>query len=229
MKGPNTRHFIAGASMLLTAAFAAVAVPDRMLAETAPPVDLEVLIPRQLGDWRVDESIIPVLPSADVQLQLKKIYTQTLARTYINSKGEHIMLSIAYGRAVHGELQTHVPEVCYPSQGFDLLKSREDVVKTRFGDIPDKQLLARRGPRTEPITYWMTVGDAVVRVGWRWRLNQLRYGLTGAIPDAMLVRVSNIGIDEEYSYQLQRSFIDSMLSSLGSPERAKLIGSLRSG
>lgn len=229
MKAFSVRHLIAGLAMLIAAGLALAMVPDRKLADLGPQVDLEIMIPKQMGDWRLDESIAPVLPSPDLQAQLKKIYTQTLSRTYINSKGVRIMLSIAYGREQYGGLQTHVPEICYPAQGFELLKLHNSQVETRFGTIQNKRLVARLGQRTEPITYWMTVGDSVVRVGWQWRLAQLKYSLTGAIPEGMLVRVSNISIDEPYSYEQHQAFIDAMLGALDAGARAKFIGAFRLG
>ena len=229
MKAFSLQHLIVGLAMLIAAGLAVAMVPNKKLADLGQQVDLETMVPKQMGDWKLDESIIPILPSPDLQEQLKKIYTQTLSRTYINSKGERVMLSIAYGSAQNKGLQNHVPEICYPAQGFELLKLHEGQVATRFGTIRNKQLVARMGPRTEPITYWMTVGDNVVQVGWQWRLAQIKYGLTGSIPDGMLVRVSNIGTDELASYKQHQDFIDAMLGALDEKARARFVGAFRLG
>jgi hypothetical protein len=39
------------------------------------------------------------------------------------------------------------------------------------------------------------------------KLQQLKYGLTGSVPDDMLVRVSTIDTDKEKAYRLQANFI----------------------
>ena len=67
--------------------------------------------------------------ATDIQIRAKeaiinKIYNQTLTRTYINPRGDRIMLSIAYGRDQSDALQMHKPELCYPAQGFRLLNNQ---------------------------------------------------------------------------------------------------------
>ena len=59
--------------------------------------NLETMFPKAFGDWRVDTSMPVILPSPDVQALLDKIYNQVLSRSYVNAKGERIMLSVAYG------------------------------------------------------------------------------------------------------------------------------------
>lgn len=224
---PVRRNIVLFALMLATSGMAIALKPTDRVADHEPAVQLESMIPKQMGDWTLDESIAPVLPNPELEARLKEVYTQTLSRTYINGKGDRTMLSIAYGNAQDKGLQTHVPEICYPAQGFELLKLHEGQVMTRFGSIPDKQLVARLGTRIEPITYWMTVGDNIVRVGWQWRFAQIKYGLTGAIPEGMLVRVSNISNDEARSYQQHRDFIDAMLGALDDKARVRFVGTFR--
>jgi EpsI family protein len=222
---PRPRVVVTGLAMLVAAAVAVGMKPTRMLAEERARLDLDAMIPSQFGDWGIDTSIVPVLPSPDVQAKLNSIYSQTLARTYVNSRGERIMLSIAYGGVQEEGLQTHVPEMCYPAQGFDVLKQEAGELASRFGDLAVKRLVASQGRRVEPITYWMTVGDQVVRVGWRWKLAQLRYGLTGVLPDGMLVRVSSIQADERAAYRAHHEFVDAMLGAIDQRDRTHFVGS----
>lgn len=213
-----------GIAMLITAGVAVAMRPTKIPAEERAKVNLEAMIPSRFGDWRVDPSIVPVLPSPDVQAKLESIYSQTIARTYVNSNGERVMLSIAYGGVQDEGLQTHVPEMCYPAQGFDVLKQETGELASRFGDLAVKRLVASQGRRVEPITYWMTVGDQVVRVGWRWKLAQLKYGLTGVLPDGMLVRVSSIEADERAAYRAHREFVDAMLGAIDQEDRPRFVG-----
>ena len=85
-------------------------------------------------------------------------------------------------------------------------------------------MLAVKGNRNEPITYWVTIGNKAVLPGFDQKLQQLRYGLTGSVPDGILVRVSSISPDEGRAYRLQTIFIQDMLSTIGTKERVRLIG-----
>jgi EpsI family protein len=136
------------------------------------------------------------------------------------------MLSIAYGGA-HGEaMQTHRPEVCYPAQGFNVVREfGMQALSTVYGALSVKRLVASHGPRVEPITYWVVVGDMPTEFGMQMKLAQLRYNITGQIPDGMLVRVSSIDRNELDAYQLQERFIVGLLAALSDRDRARIIGS----
>ena len=213
-----------GVLMIVSAALTMALTPTKKIADLQDRFDLEVMIPAKFGNWRIDDSIIPLQVDADTQAKLDKIYNQTLSRTYVNSYGERIMLSIAYGGDQSDNLAVHKPEVCYYAQGFEIMKTFVDELLTQYGKLPIKRLLAIKGYRNEPITYWITVGNKAVLPGMEEKLQQLRYGLTGNVPDGMLVRVSSIDSDKDKAYQLQTIFIQDLLSSVNSSERIRLIG-----
>jgi len=222
------RSGIAIAALMMAASVFAIALrPTHKLADAGPKVDLEAMIPKQFADWRIDDRIVPVLPSPDVQEKLDKIYNQTLARTYINSQGQRIMLSIAYGGDQSDAMQIHLPEVCYTAQGFQVNKTSLNQIATHYGELPVKRLVATLSNRTEPITYWITVGDEVVNAGHMRKLAQLKYGITGSVPDGILVRASSIDRDEKNAYELQASFLSEMLTAMPPSDRARVAG--RSG
>jgi len=210
--------------MLVAAGLTIFATPNKRLADTRPKLELEGLIPESFSGWTIDRSVAPLMVSPDLQAQLDKVYNQTLARTYVNPRGQRVMLSVAYGGNQFEGMQTHVPEVCYPAQGFELLKSNVATIASRFGSVAGKQAVFRSGRRVEPVTYWMTVGEKVARTGVTWKLAQLRYGLTGVIPDGMLIRVSNISSDELASFELHKDFIDGLLDAVDPNGRTRLIG-----
>ncbi len=228
MRHISLRHLLAGIAMLIAASLAVAMTPRQKLADLRPRMDPNTLVPKQFGNWRVDKAVVPVAPSADIQATLEKTYTQTLSRTYVNRSGQTVMLSIAYARVSYDGLETHVPEVCYPSQGFQLHNLHDSHLHTHFGDIPVKRLVATRWSRVEPITYWVIVGDQIVVGGWPWRLTQIRYGLRGVIPDNMLVRVSNISTDTPLAYSVQRDFVDALLGALNGQARSRFIGVIKS-
>jgi EpsI family protein len=211
-------------AMLLATGLSVAAKPRTRVADEGPKIDLEQIVPKAFGDWRMDERIVPVLPSPEQQALLSKLYNQTLARTYFNSKGERIMLSIAYGGDQSDAMQVHRPEVCYAAQGFQILTEMRGVLRTSFGEIPVKRLVAQLGGRIEPITYWVTVGDQPTYPGLNQKIAQLTFGLTGKVPDGLLVRVSSIDRNRDGAYDLQVNFVRDLMESLGGDQRKKLIG-----
>jgi len=224
MNKPLIVSFALGILMICTAALTTAMTPTSKIADQRDMMDLEDLIPSSFDGWRIDKSIVPLQVDPKTQAQLDKLYNQTLARTYINTQGMRIMLSVAYGGDQSDQLSLHKPEVCYLAQGFEVKKNIAGELSTQYGDLPSRRLLAVRGSRNEPITYWVTVGDKAVLSGINQKLQQIRYGLSGNVPDGMLVRVSTLGIDEDQAYLLHEAFIQDMLSSMGSHERARLIG-----
>jgi len=223
--GIPVRHFIALIAMVSASFLAVAAKPTTKVADLGPKVDLEVLVPKQFGAWKIDSNVAPVALAPDVQAKLNKIYNQTLARTYIGERGDRIMLSIAYGGDQSDSLQMHRPEVCYAAQGFHILREAKGALDTAFGALPVKRIEAQQGPRYEPITYWVTVGDKAIHVGLRQKLAQLGYGLTGKVPDGMLVRVSSIDRDPSRAYEVQSRFVQELVAALSVEARTRLIGS----
>ena len=225
MKLISFKHLVIGVCMFAAAGMALALKPSAKLVDSESQINLETLIPEQFGDWKIDETIATLLVTPELQKVIDETYSQTLTRTYVNGAGKRIMLSVAYG-GTHGEgMQTHRPEVCYPAQGFQVVKNtRPDVLSTQYGELPIKRLVAAQGARNEPITYWVVVGNQQTQFGLRMKLAQLRYTLTGVIPDGMLIRVSSIDRDDQGAYEDQTAFIRAMLASLRSAERERITG-----
>ena len=224
----NARHIVVCCAMLIAAGLSLAMTPTKKVADLSEKFNLATMVPESFADWRIDPTVIPIEPSPDLKAVIEKLYQQTVSRTYTNSNGDRVMLSIAYGGDQSRSMQVHKPEVCYTAQGFLIVKEAMDDMASRFGAIPVKRLVAEMGSRIEPITYWITTGDKVTRDGLAWRLTQLRYGLTGTIPDGMLVRVSTISKDDRASYAIQDKFSNDLLTTLNVKDRGRLIGNLAS-
>jgi len=220
----NRIAFLIAALMFAASVGAIVARPTAKLADEGPAISLETMIPKQFGDFREEPQRNAQVVNPQTQELLDKLYSQILARTYVNSSGYRIMLSLAYGSDQRGSLQAHKPEVCYPAQGFALQKNETGLLVTTFGDIPVRRLFTTLGPRQEPVTYWFTVGDKAVQGTTQKRLVDLRYGLTGRIPDGMLFRVSSIDPDQTRANQMQDQFVNQLLQSVSPAERKRLSG-----
>lgn len=211
---------------MLAASLSAVALkPTKQIADEKDAIVLETSIPERLGDWVIDSSIVPVTVSPDVQAKLDALYNQTLTRTYRNSKGQRIMLSIAYGRDQSGEgSQVHRPEFCYTAQGFQVTKNIVGDLLTEYGRLAVRRLVAVKGERTEPITYWIVVGDRATLPGLGRKFSQIAYGLTGKIPDGMLIRVSTVDVEEQGAYRVEDDFVNSLLANMTAKDRLRVAG-----
>lgn len=219
------RTFLAGIAMLAAAATSAVANPSRRLASELPPLNLEDNIPRRFGDWHMDQSIAPVLPSPDVQEKLDHLYNTVFSRTYTNPDGMSMMFLIAYG-ADQADRTTlaHLPEGCYYSQGFDVWPTTTSVVAMPGRNLTIARLRTRKGLRVEPVTYWTTVGDGAFVDELDRRMKRARYALSGIIPDGMLVRVSCIDADEDAAFEAEAAFVAALYAVLKEPTRDRIFG-----
>jgi EpsI family protein len=215
---------VLGAAMAGTSALTGALTPTQKLMATQAHFSLESLVPQRFGSWSVDRSIAPLAPDETQKAMIATLYDQTLARTYVNDAGRRVMLSIAYGGDQSQQLQLHLPEVCYVAQGFEMVENRAADLATRYGDVPVRRLVARQNARNEPITYWVTIGDKAVTSGLAQKYQRFLYGLSGKIPDGMLVRVSTIGADRDDAYRVQDRFVNQMLDALPPKDRARLLG-----
>lgn len=212
--------------VMLFAASAAYEVrPTQKIADTAPPVEIAVMIPVSFGDWREDTQGPAQIVDPQQRQMIDKIYSATLMRTYVNSDGYRVMLSIAYGKDQSDSMQVHKPEVCYPAQGFEIITNRNDLLKLTRGVIPVRRLVAVGAKqRSEPISYWTMVGNTAVIGGIDKKMAQIRYGLKGQIPDGFLFRVSSIDHDAEKAFGLQDKFVEDLIGMLQPAIRLKISG-----
>jgi exosortase B len=205
-------------------AFAAAAAPALKPVPERVAFDLESMIPATFGDWRIDPDEAPVAPSPDVEANLARLYQQIVARTYVNSQGERMMLTVAHGGDQSDALKAHRQEVCYRAQGFEIRTLAHGSYSTAGRTIPVTRMLAVRGERSEPVTYWFTMGDRVV-LGRLERLKvQLANGLAGRVPDGMLVRVSSLSEDPARAFAAQEAFMAAIVAAVPATEAARLVG-----
>jgi len=199
------------------AAAAMVPAPERKVAG----FQLETMVPKQFGEWRLDPSIIPVSLAPDVQAQLDRLYEQVLARAYVNSRGQRVMLSIAYGGDQRDALRSHKQEVCYRAQGFTVQNLNVSTTRVNGGEIPVSRFEARKSGRLEPVTYWMTMGNDVIVQRTDRLIAQVKQGLfQGSVPDGMVVRISSVDPDVPHAYAQHQQFLDALIGAMP-PEAAR--------
>ncbi len=226
MKKPLVVSLILGMLMVSSSVLTKVMTPAVIFTGQQNKINLETMIPREFGRWKINPSSIALMVNPDDQGLLNKVYNQTLSRTYISDQGELVMLSIAYGRDQSKDLLVHRPEVCYAAGGFDIGRMSKAFVDTTIGRIPVMHLVAQQGARNEPITYWIRIGNSLTR-GWvEQKLAAIGYGLSGKVPDGLLFRVSTISNDAQDSYRIQQAFLTDILQAVRSEDRYWLVGQL---
>lgn len=198
--------------------------PNKYWAAALGEPNYEKIIPHHFGDWEELPYAARAIVDPIQAETLAKLYSETMGRTFRNKKtGRVIMLSVAYGRNQSTDTQLHTPEQCYPSQGFRVDERTEHEIDTPYGQIKAVRLLARMGMRTEPLTFFVRVGDGVARGSKERNLARLNMAVRGYLVDGMLYRVSEI-TDRTDSYELQDQFTRELLAAVDDDARRRLIG-----
>jgi EpsI family protein len=220
----SVRNLILLALMLAASGMAVALKPTKKISDQGPRVEVESLVPKHFGDWREELVVSAHIVDPRQKEVIDRIYSQTLSRTYVNSNGYRIMLSIAYGIDQSDSMQLHKPEVCYPAQGFTLHGKKNDLLQLSDSSMPVTRVATANGQRREPVTYWTTVGNQVVKGGVHKKLVEMSYGLTGKIPDGMLVRISSIDANTGGAYEMHDRFAGELIRSLAPATRLRVAG-----
>jgi len=220
---PPATFYLACAAMLLTAAL----IPALRPAPSLDTIDLERVFPASFGEWRIDPETAAIAPAPDVQASLDRIYRQVVSRTYVNDAGERMMLTVAHGGDQGDALKAHRQEKCYEAQGFDITGLAHSRLEVAGRTIPVTRMVATRGERVEPVTYWFTMGDRVV-LGRGERLRvQIESGFAGRVPDGMLVRISSLSPDANGAFASQARFAETVFGNVGPKDAPRFIGTGR--
>jgi EpsI family protein len=192
----------------------------------APAFELEALFTAQLPGWRLEPAAGGLIVNPQLQASVEKLYSQVLTRTYVNTQGYRIMLSVAYGNDQRGALQAHYPDLCYPAQGFKVLASQRGDVPLSGGTLPIRRLETELGARKEPLSYWFVYGQRLLATDTmlQKRLIDVRLGLQGRIADGLLVRVSSIDGNTAGAYAQQDAFVRVLVDAVDPASRHRVIG-----
>jgi EpsI family protein len=223
---PNRRAAIASLLLGASAAAAYAMTPRIKLAQLNGGLNLEAAIPREFGEWKMDQRGYGGIVNPQTEQLLKATYNQILTRTYVNQAGARVMLSIAYGEdQTDTGTELHHPEICYPAQGFQLTGQSYAEIPTPYGKLRTKRLDTSLGAsRPEPVTYWIVVGREVALTGSEKRLAELRHGLRGEVVDGLLFRISTIDGDKIRAYSQHTQFTMALLAAVRPEIRVRLAG-----
>ena len=231
MKVSRVQIMLASIALLAAAVLAEVLAPRELMARASASLDLQQVIPKQFGEWRLVPDVTPVTPAdpegyVQPDANSARIYSQEVGRTYTDGDGHIVMLMVAYGPVQNYRLKAHRPEMCYTAAGFRVSNKTSATISYRDGAQPIKltRLIAERESRFEPISYWMRVGNDITTGIVDRQLARLKYGLRGMIPDGALIRVSTVGLPQEASYRLQDQFIRDLLAAVAPQDRKFFTG-----
>ncbi len=177
-------------------------------------LDLENF-PTSIGPWKgVDTPF-----SSDIAEALGA--DNHLARQYVNGLGQVIWFYTGYFQNQRSSLRGHVPEVCYPAQGWTIERFQDheiEVVKGNAkGKIKLKKLLAKRGEGREIVYYWWQSGNRVISSKTSFQIELLLRSIISGSSSGLLVEVSTIadklGSDPEYLEDFSKIAVD-LLSEL---------------
>jgi EpsI family protein len=221
------RQALGALALMLTGVGGAWALKPRMRrTDVLGPLDLETAVPTEFGDWRAAPEAGNQIVDPQTRNFIASTYTQTLSRTYANSEGKRIMLSLAYGAELSDTgMGLHYPEVCYPAQGFKVQGNEKTLLKLQSGSIKARQLFTTyTDTRFEPVTYWTMIGPYAEYAGLERKWAEVSQGLQGLRPDGLLFRISNLSRDPEIGYALNRQFANDLVTALAPPVRERLSG-----
>lgn len=213
------------AAMLAVFMVASVAVVQLLVPHEAAVVKkgkFNEIIPARFGDWReVPSPFLQVNVSIEdgTDRSSDQPYDDVLARTYVNSRGQMVMLALAYANEQTQDVKIHLPDVCYVAQGFNL-RDRKRVALPMHGqqqNVMGSQFVAVLQNRVEAVTYWVRIGDGFPDGGLAARLKIFEDGMSGRIADGILVRASSLLQENDRqsdAFALQHRFLEDLQSAV---------------
>lgn len=171
-------------------------------------------IPSVFAGWVEVVSTTPqVSVVSDERSLVNQLYDDTLMRTYTDSEGHQVMIALAYAKEQRQDVKVHQPDVCYPAQGYQMLKSEVvtfDSISAQSPIIGKRQLYSGQN-HMEAVSYWIRVGDETMTSGLQMRLKIIKDGLLKRrLDDGILVRVSTPVSDVSQlnsTYQMHEKFL----------------------
>lgn len=225
MQNHKYAYFFCFCTMVMAVALSILLKPQDTLSAQLPDLQLSSAIPKVAGGWEwIPQYSLDIVNPALNDL-LANVYDQLLGRFYQNGQGQVVMLSVSYGHKQIDDGTLHLPEICYPAQGFTLDSSPfKKVITTPYGMLKVKQLAVSKNNRHEFITYWTMLGTYNVSGNWETRLRQINYGLNNQIPDGLVFRISSLGNGDAQNIALHEKFIQALVSSMDEHARWRLSG-----
>lgn len=191
----SRRNFLSGVGifMLLSSApYIADSIrPKKRLVEKLGEIGLSRNIPSAFGSWSEVR-----MPAAIVNPQQEELinylYQETLSRAYTSDSKNIVLISIAYGASQKDGVSVHIPDICYPAQGFEVLEKVSSAIQVGNKYLRVKRLTTKNGSRIEVVNYWVVTGEKQTFGQIEKKRVEISYALEGYIPDGLVFRTSMI-------------------------------------
>lgn len=213
-------------SMFVAASAMAYVATPKLVERHDWPV-LETSIPKQIGTWQaLPNPLAQVSLSTNSETDINQPYDQTVMRSYRDDQGHVIQVAVAWGKSQRQEIKIHRPELCYPAQGLSV-QSLTDV-SFPLTSMSQQQVIGKRmitkdhAGQTELVSYWLRIGNVYSSSALETRMHILKEGLSGHVPDGILVRVSQrvpADHDQEAVFARQEQFAVALVKA--SPDAVK--------
>ncbi|MEX1199537.1 MAG: exosortase C-terminal domain/associated protein EpsI [Methylophaga sp.] len=211
--------------MLLTATLAVWATPSDYLVDIKPREPLQSFAKPVIGNWQLDPSSRVLITNAVLDDKLERAYTDLISETYLNADNKKVMLSVAYSDNQRDGLAVHLPEACYPAQGFEILEKKEISVTLNDGrQLNIQYMKTQRGKRVEPLMYWTIAGDHQYRNNFERKQLAIEYAFNNIIPDGLVFRVSTIESDDKAALAIMTDFVRDFESNVVSSDKPRFFG-----
>lgn len=165
--------------------------------ELGPDARFEEKFPDTIGSWSRDvlienQVVSPILKTPD----LDNPYDNVLTRVYTAPEHPPVMLVVAWGRNQQQEIKIHRPELCYTAQGRSIASKKayalERLMPGRSTGTNAVRMVAKANSFDEAVLYWIRIGNVFSESAFDTRFEIMRQGISGSIPDGVLVRASII-------------------------------------
>lgn len=176
------------------------------------------IIPTRFGDWHeVPSPFLQVNVNVEDRTDRSsdQPYDDVLGRTYVNGRGQMVMLALAYASEQTQDVKIHLPEVCYVAQGFNLKDQKRVGLQMQASGktVNGAQFVATHQNRLEAVTYWVRIGDGFPNGGMAARLKIFEDGMAGRVSDGILVRASSLLQENDKqaeAFDLQHRFLEDL-------------------
>lgn len=211
--------------MLLTAGLAIWATPSDYLVDIKPREPLQSFAKPVIGSWQLDESSRVLITNAVLDDKLERAYTDLISETYLNADNKKVMLSVAYSDNQRDGLAVHLPEACYPAQGFEILERKQIPLTLNDGrQLNIQYMKTQRGKRVEPLVYWTIAGDQQYRNNFEKKQVAIEYAFDNIIPDGLVFRVSTIEPDDTAALAIMTDFVRDFESNVAASDKSRFFG-----
>jgi EpsI family protein len=211
--------------MLLMAIIAMWATPTEYLSNIKQREPLINYIESTLDNWKKDDTNQVLITSAVLDEKLESAYSDLINEAYLNTENKRVMLSVAYSDNQRNGLAVHLPEACYPAQGFEILEEKKIPITLNDGSqLIAKYMKTKRGSRIEPLIYWTVAGEYLYGTDFERKEISIKYALKNIIADGLIFRVSMVEPDDDVALSYMNDFIKDFYDGLVEKGQSRFFG-----